>query len=91
MKYNPAAVLERTGDERITEMMRARWQELRAASLSDEAIDAAIEYHRAALWDSGAMLREQSRWPDAPYEGDELARFKTYVHERLVSMDGIYQ
>ncbi len=91
MKYNPAAVLERTGDERITEMMCARWQELRAASLSDEAIDAAIEYHRAALWDSGAMLREQSKWPDAPYEGDELAYFKTYVHERLVSMDGIYQ
>ena len=91
MKYNPAAVLERAGDEQITEMMRARWQELRAASWSDEAIDAAIEYHRAALWDSGAMLREQSRWPNAPYEGDELARFKTYVHERLVSMDGIYQ
>ncbi len=91
MKYNPAAVLERAGDERITEMMRARWQELRATSWSDEAIDAAIEYHRTALWDSGAMLREQSRWPDAPYEGDELAYFKTYVHERLVSMDGIYQ
>ncbi len=91
MKYNPAAVLERAGDEEITEMMRARWQELRAASWSDEAIDAAIETHRAALWDSGAMLREQSRWPNAPYEGDELARFKTYVHERLVSMDGIYQ
>ncbi len=91
MKYNPAAVLERAGDEEITEMIRERWQELRAASWSDEAIDAAIETHRAALWDSGAMIREQSRWPDAPYEGDELAHFTAYVHERLESMDGIYR
>ena len=90
MKYNPAAVLERAGDEEITEMIRDRWQELRAATWSDEAIDAAIETHRAALWDSGAMVREQATWPDAPYEGDELAHFKTYVHERLESMDGIY-
>ncbi len=90
MKYNPAAVLERAGDEEITEMIRGRWQELRATTWSDEAIDAAIETHRAALWDSGAMIREQSTWPNAPYEGDELAHFKTYVHERLESMDGLY-
>ncbi len=72
-------------------MIRERWQELRATSWSDEAIDAAIETHRAALWDSGAMIREQSRWPDAPYEGDGLAHFTAYVHERLESMDGIYR
>ena len=91
MKYNPAAVLERAGDEEITEMIRGRWQELRATTWSDEAIDAAIETHRAALWDSGAMIREQSTWPDAPYEGDELAHFTTYVHERLESMDEVYR
>ena len=37
------------------------------------------------------MIREQSTWPDAPYEGDELAHFTTYVHERLESMDEVYQ
>lgn len=77
--------------------LAARWTELRADLLSDEAIDARIDGYVATMGEE-AIARNFERWPieDVDFGGylyevssyeEELARVRAWIPERLVWMD----
>ena len=90
MTLNPVSVLlGREDNSRISQKIRQRYTELRSDKWSDEAIDAMLDEFEKEIYDSGAYIRDMERWPDGAYQDPDLGLsvFRTYVHDRLISMD----
>ena len=76
----------------LTKALSDKYAELRAHAWSDENILAMLNEYEAQIFDSGAYLREMSRWPDATFEDPnlKLSVFKEYVLRRLEVCDKTY-
>lgn len=81
------------GNEEIWERFLNRYWELRAGPWSDRTILEQLDQYEEQIFDSGAYVREQERWPNGSYVRTEkrLSSFKQYVLERLASMDSYYE
>lgn len=82
-----------TGDRLIrqdtngaVEKMQTLYKNLRKNILSDESVQAKIEYYDHILRDSGAYAREQQRWPESALsENAEIVL--NFAKERLAYLD----
>ena len=71
-------------------MMLARWHELRQGEWSDAALSALFDSYEQQVFGSGAMARDQARWPDAPHARD-LSELRDWTGARLVYLDGYFE
>lgn len=95
--YRPDLIDTMTNVPEFRLALAARWSELRADLLSDEAIDARIDDYVATMGED-ALARNFERWPIesvdfsgylyevASYE-EELARVRAWIPQRLAWMD----
>ena len=63
-----------------------RWKELRQGALSDESLTEAIEGLAAQVVDSGALARDQERWPDSN-SGQDYVLFTRMALYRMKLLD----
>lgn len=63
-----------------------RWKELRQGALSDESLTEAIEGLAAQVVDSGALARDQERWPDSN-SGQDYGLFTRMALYRMKLLD----
>lgn len=70
--------------------LSARWLELRNTALSDEAVFSLLDGAEHLVTDSGAMLRDNARWPDAA-GSDETQRVRAFAKARLAYLDEYYR
>ena len=63
-----------------------RWKELRQGALSDESLTEAIEGLAAQVVDSGALARDQKRWPDSN-SGQDYGLFTRMALYRMKLLD----
>ena len=77
-------------DSDIWTKIFSKYEYLRNTSWSEESIMQQLSEYEAQIYDSGAYLRDMSRWPDGTYQNPELklSEFKKYVHNRIVFTDG---
>lgn len=80
-------------DPGVREAFFAKYRALRAGPWSEEALNALIDQCEAAVFSSGAYLRDMARWPDGVYgdPADRLDLFRDFVSRRLAAMDAYYQ
>ena len=68
--------------------LKERWTELKEAGVvTAEHIIENAEAHWNLIHASGAIAREQERWPNVSYVDDDLAYFKDIVTQRLEWLD----
>ncbi len=67
-----------------------RWWQLRAGVLSNEAVLSRVDAYEAEVFGSGAILRDQTRWPQGACAPD-AETFKEYVIQRLAFMDNLME
>ncbi|MCM1183978.1 MAG: CotH kinase family protein [Roseburia sp.] len=81
------------GDTSIWERIFDRYEYLRRTGWSEENIDRMLDEYEAALYDSGAYLRESERWPETAKEdaSEGLRAFREYVMNRLRETDLYYE
>ena len=63
-----------------------RWKELRQGALSDESLTEAIEGLAVQVVDSGALARDQKRWPDSN-SGQDYGLFTRMALYRMKLLD----
>lgn len=63
-----------------------KWQDFRAGALSNEQLTVRIEELTHEVRDSGAYMRDMTRWPEGRYE-DDTAKITNYAKERMAVMD----
>lgn len=63
-----------------------RYTELRGTTWSDEAMLVRLEQTERDIYDSGAILRNHERWPEAAFN-ESMEFFNNFVMERLQVMD----
>lgn len=69
----------------------ARWRQLRAGPLSDDALLGTLDSILTQLDSSGAMLRDQRKWPWSRNNGsDTLEGFLLFMQDRLLELDQLY-
>lgn len=68
------------------EMIREKWESLRAGVLSDEALIEAIDDYASQITASGAYARDYSRWPDSAHSLN-YNKLKNYVLDRMEFLD----
>ena len=90
MTMNPVSVLmNKDTGLRLRGKIKERYFELRKEYWSDQVMDALIDGFEQDIYGSGAYARDAERWPHGGYQDPELglSLFRTYVHERLRSLD----
>lgn len=67
----------------------AKYQELRAGSWSDNALEDMLAPMEAAIFDSGAYKRDMERWPEGNYADPaaKLSNFRQFVLDRAHACD----
>lgn len=80
------------GDEAVWEKIFHKYWQLRTSEWSEDKINAMLDEYEAAIYGSGAYLRDMKRWPDGLYAdaADGLGTFRSYVTERLQETDAYY-
>lgn len=66
--------------------VRERWKELRAGVLSDEKLTAAIKELETQVRDSGALSRNEARWPESN-SGQDYRLFERLALYRMKILD----
>ena len=91
MDLNPVSVLlnQTETHAETAAMIRQRYRELRADGWSDHTVDQLLDKFEQDIYGSGAYIRDIERWPKTRQQDPMLAlsHFRTYVHQRLSSMD----
>lgn len=79
-------------DSYAWEALTGRYWELRSDLWSEENLSRILGEYESQIFDSGAYLRDRSRWPEGSYENPEckLSVFKEYLFERLKELDLYY-
>ncbi len=67
----------------------AIWQELRQGGLSDENIEKAVDELAVQVVDSGAMKREEKRWPKGKH-WEDYGKLKMLLRYRMELLDGYF-
>lgn len=70
-------------------LIQEKYNSLRKDNWSDENLGKLIDYYEEQIFDSGAYLREITRWPDNANidPKQKLSTFKNYVYARMQAMD----
>ncbi len=89
LMVSPVHVMLEQGSS-IRDRIKTRYSELRSDKWSDGTIDMMLDGFEKDIFGSGAYDRDMARWPDGTYQDPSLglSRFRAYVHERFLSMDG---
>jgi len=89
VEWGTVYTLLELGDSDITTEIKSRYAYLRANAWSDDAILSALSTYQEDIYDSGAFLRTQQRWPEGLYNDARtgLSEFTDYVLKRLECMD----
>ena len=88
MKINPVYRYMKL-DKTYGLTIKERYDYLRSTIWSDENIVKLIDSYENDIYKSGAFIRDKMTWPDGDYNNPNvgLAKFKSYVLERLTYMD----
>lgn len=89
MESNVITCLNKLGDTKINQLIKERYNELRQNEWSDANIIDVLKKYENDIYNSGAFLREEQRWPDGTYSdyAVKLSNFKQYCLDRLKYMD----
>ena len=89
MKSNFIYKLKLNNDENMRTRIKDRYKELRKKEWSEDNLEKIINKYEKDIYNSGAFLRDRSRWPDGNYNHNstKLKIFKDYVKNRLKYMD----
>lgn len=83
------AALLRLMPDRLGPLLNARWLELRAGILSEEALLERFSTAMSTLTSGGAFVRDAALWPDSESSA-ELGEIVRFVRERLLFLDAYY-
>ena len=88
-QLNSIYYLQQLNDKNIDKLIKEKYKKLRSDGWSEMKIDMIIDKLENDIYNSGAFLRDKSRWPNGNYNNAEerLGRFKEYIHERLRYLD----
>ena len=78
-------ILEGKSREVISKL-QSRYSEVRNSILSDSAMEETLNGYEDDIFNSGAILRNRNRWPDASFSPN-MDYFRSLVMERLHFMD----
>lgn len=89
MKEGYVCGLLNSGDRSIVSKLKARYQELRSSSWSDETLIKMLEEYESMIFSSGAYRRDTSTWAGSTQQDPELklSVFREYLFSRLAWMD----
>lgn len=79
-------MLLRDNTRDIIGKIQLRWAELRATVLSEENLMSKVDRLEKIISDSGAVAREQNRWPQGLYE-ENTDHIRGYIADRLEFLD----
>ena len=81
--------MQQLNDKNIDKLIKEKYKKLRSDGWSEMKIDMIIDKLENDIYNSGAFLRDKSRWPNGNYNNAEerLGRLKEYIHERLRYLD----
>lgn len=76
-------------DKNIMKKLKTRYEYLRNNEWSDKYITKLIDEYEKDIYDSGAFIRDENRWPDGNYteNGIKLTEFRNYVLKRFNYFD----
>ena len=62
---------------------------MRNSVLSEKGIDSVIDDMERQIYDSGAFLRNQARWPESNHldSSEKLNRFREFAHARVAYLN----
>jgi len=63
-----------------------RWSELRETVLSEEHMETVLDACIHQVQDSGAFMRDASRWSDSHHDGD-YDRMRDFIEKRMIYLD----
>jgi hypothetical protein len=92
-QYEVLYMLLQNDTQNTKALIQEKYNSLRKDKWSDEKLGKLIDYYEEQIFDSGAYLREISKWPDnvkiEPQQ--KLGTFKSYVLSRMQAMDEYVQ
>lgn len=82
----------RMEDTEVYLSLASRYVELRRSYLTDEHVNSLIDLAESKVFDSGAQLRDEARWPELHHYdvGQKLSDFRKYFASRLAYLDSYY-
>lgn len=83
------ALLHRTNNTEIDSALWTKYASMRNSALSDKGIDNVIDDMERQIYDSGAFLRNQARWPESNHlnSNEKLNRFREFAHARVAYLN----
>lgn len=81
--------LYRSDNELIERVMREKWKDYRQHFLREEYLRAMAEDYMEELAASGAMIRDNTRWPECQNSAD-LSELYSYIDHHMVCLDERY-
>lgn len=82
--------LYRADSERVEQALREKWQTYRKDFLSDEHLKSVAEDAMKELADSGAMLRDNARWPESNNSTD-LTEIYDFIDGHMAYLDECFE
>ncbi len=87
--YWVAAKMKQTNADGYRDKVGERFRTLRGSVISDKALCTMLEEEFALINDSGAYIRNKTRWPDGGYT-DDISDTTSFVTERMGILDYEY-
>jgi len=84
-----SAKMSQTNADGYRDKVRERYNELRKTVISDQALTGMLEGEYALLTNSGAYIRNKTRWNDGGY--NDIGETVSFVTERLRRLDNQYR
>ena len=84
--WQPGDRLMQTNAAGARDLAEERWKYLRTEILTDEWLEEEIESLKDMVVDSGAMARDEERWPEGNHDRS-YEELKRYVSERMEWLD----
>lgn len=86
MNYNPVTRLIELNDDETINLVKERYNKLRNTIWSNDSITKLLDQYESDIYSGGAYLRDSNKW-NSNIETNKLTNFKSYVINRLTSLD----
>lgn len=88
-KFNAINALQELNDDKINELIKNRYADLRSNYWSEEHLKELLEKYSSQIYDSGAFRRDKERWKKGSYNDvdEKLTKVEDFLLKRVEYLD----